>query len=423
LRLAIVGGGVAGLVTAHLLHRQGHDATVFEADDRLGGHACTLDAELGDGRIRGVDVGFLVLNDRNYPRFSALLTELGVATRESDMSFSVSDGRDFEFAGNGPRGLFANPRHLTDRAFLRMVAEYRRFNDDARALLASDEDPSLLGWLTGLGYSDRFIHGLIAPQAAAVWSTDPAQLWEFPARFLVRFFDNHGMLGLRGRPTWQTVVGGSRTYVEAIVRRVGPQRFRTGTAVLSVTRDDDGVTVVPAGGPPERFDEVVLACHSDQALALLGPDATPAEREVLGAIPYGPSELVLHHDRALLPRRRAAWASWNAHLLPENQRPAAPAVTYWLNNLQGFDAPRELLVTLNLTDRIDPATIQATMPVAHPTYTPEGVRAQERWAEISGVRRIHFAGAYWTWGFHEDGVRSAHRVAEAIGAAREPAAV
>lgn len=423
-KLAIVGAGVAGMVSAHLLHARGHDVTVFEADDRLGGHACTIEAPRADGSLQPVDVGFLVLNDRNYPRFEELLAELGVATRDSDMSFSVSDGRDFEYAGNGPRGLFANPRHVTDPRFLRMVREYARFNRDAKALLAGDEDPSLLAWLRDLGYSEHFVQRLIVPQASAVWSADPDQLWEFPARFLVRFFANHGMLGFTRRPQWRTVVGGSRNYVEAIARRVGPERFRTAMPVLAVRRGaGGGVEVVPAGGAPEHFDEVVLACHSDQALALLGDGATRPEREVLGAIGYQPSELVLHHDRALLPRRRVAWASWNAHLLPAGQRPAGPAITYWLNNLQGIEGDRQFLVTLNLTDRIDPDKVLATLPVAHPIYTPGGMAAQDRHAEISGADRIHFAGAYWSWGFHEDGVRSAHRVADAIGAAeREPVA-
>jgi uncharacterized protein len=414
-QIAIVGAGVSGLVTAHLLRDQ-HDVTVFEAQDRAGGHAWTIDVDLPAGRIP-VDVGFLVFNDRNYPRFEALLAELGVDSRASDMSFSVSDGADFEYAGNGPRGLFANPRHLADPRFLKMVAEYARFNRDARRLLASDAEPSLRDWLAELGYSDYFVHRLIVPQASAVWSADPEQMWSFPARFLVQFFDNHGLLGFRDRPEWRTVVGGSRRYVDAIAAELGG-RLRLGTPVASVTRDAHGAQVTVAGAAPEAFDEVVLACHSDQALALLG-DATRLERELLGATPYLRSELVLHTDTALMPRRRAAWASWNAHYAEATR--GTPAVTYWLNNLQGHRVDRELLATLNLTERIDPATVLATLDVAHPTYTPEGLRAQARHAEISGVEHTHYAGAYWSWGFHEDGVASAHRVADAIRAgAQEP---
>jgi predicted NAD/FAD-binding protein len=411
-RIAIVGAGVSGLISAHLLHED-HDVTVFEAQDRPGGHAWTLDVELPSGTI-AVDVGFLVFNDRNYPRFEALLAELGVESRASDMSFSVSDGADFEYAGNGIRGLFANPKHLYDPKFLKMVAEYIRFNKDARALMDGTDDPSLRDWLQGLGYSDYFVHRLIVPQASAVWSADPEQMWSFPARFLVQFFDNHGLLGFRDRPEWRTVVGGSRRYVEAILDRLGSERVRLGAAVTSVARDADGVTLTVAGHEPERFDEVVLATHSDQALGLL-QDPSDLERELLGAIPYLPSELVLHTDTSLLPRRRAAWASWNAHYLEASK--GTPAVSYWLNNLQGHAIDRELVATLNLTERIDPTKIIAKLDVAHPTYTPEGLRTQARHAEISGVNHTHYAGAYWSWGFHEDGVKSGHRVADAILAA------
>lgn len=411
-RVAVVGAGAAGLAAALALHDD-HDVTLFEAQDRAGGHAWTIDVELPGGPV-AVDVGFLVLNDRNYPRFEALLAQLGVATRRSDMSFSVSDGRDFEYAGHGPNGLFATRRHLASPRFLRMVGEYVRFNRDARALLASGEDPSLRGWLQDCNYSEDFVERLLVPQASAVWSADPEQLWTFPARFLVQFFANHGMLGFRDRPQWRTVVGGSRTYVEAITRRLG-DRVRLGTPVASVARDADGVTVVPRGGDAERFDAVLLACHSDQALALL-EDPTPAERQVLGAIRYLPSRLQLHSDARMLPRRRAAWASWNYHLL--DTPPAAPTVTYHLNRLQGLRVDRELLVTLNRPDDVAPGAVHADVEVAHPVYTAEAVAAQARRAEISGADRIHYAGAYWTWGFHEDAIASGLEAARAIRAHR-----
>lgn len=416
----MVGAGAAGLAAAHQLSAQ-HDVTLFEASARPGGHAWTIDVprSLADpaGEQLGVDVGFLVLNDRNYPRFEALLAELGVPSQPSDMSFSVSDGRDFEYAGSGLGALFANRRHLVDPGFVKMVGEYVRFNRDAKKLMASDADPSLRQWLTDEGYSERFVEGLIVPQASAVWSADPEQLWTFPARFLVQFFANHGMLGFRDRPQWRTVTGGSRQYVEAICARLG-DRVRLATPVQAVRRTAEGVEVVTAAGGTEAFDEVVLACHSDQALALLA-EPTPAEREVLGAFPYLASELVLHHDVAMLPRRRAAWASWNHHLLTPT--PPLPTVTYWLNNLQGHvGLDRELLVTLNRTADIDPAKVHAVVDVAHPVFTPDGVRAQGRWAEVSGADRVHFAGAYWSWGFHEDGISSGYRVAEAIAARPAP---
>lgn len=411
-RIAIVGAGVAGLTAAHLLHDR-HDVRLFEGAARAGGHACTVDVPVPEGGAVPVDVGFMVLNDRTYPRFQALLAELGIRTRVSDMSFSVSDGLDFEYAGSSPAALFANPRHLADRRFLRMVAEYARFNREARKLLASGADPSLRGWLQARGFSEYFVERLLVPQASAVWSADPAQMWTFPARFLLEFFANHGMLHLTGRPTWHTIVGGSRAYVGAICARLGA-RTRLSSPVTRVRRSGDGaVEVTVAGSGPMRFDEVVFACHADEALALLA-EPTPAEAAILGAIAYQPSELVLHSDDRLLPRRRAARASWNAHLV--DPAPAAPTVTYDLGRLQGLQTSLPVLATLNLRERIDPAKVHATFRFAHPVYAPEAVAAQRRHGEISGTDRIHFAGAYWFSGFHEDGVASAHRVAAAIDA-------
>lgn len=386
--------------------------TVFEAEPRAGGHACTVDVPVPEGGTVPVDVGFMVFNDRNYPHFEALLARLGVGGRVSDMSFSVSDGRDFEYAGHSPSALFANRRHLVDPGFLRMVGEYVRFSREGRRLLRSDADPSLAGWLEACGFSRRFIDGLIVPQASAVWSADPAQMWDFPARFLLQFFDNHGMLSLRGRPVWHTVVGGSRAYVDAITDGMD---VRLGARVERVARiAGGGVEITPDGRPSEVFDEAVLACHADQALAMLA-EPTTAEHEVLGAMRFLPSEVVLHSDPSLLPRRRAAHASWNAHLV-EPAKPL-PTVTYDLRRLQGHATELPILATLNRTEAIDPATIHARFAFAHPVFSTAGVAAQARHAEISGADRIHYAGAYWRWGFHEDGVWSAHRVAERIAAA------
>jgi predicted NAD/FAD-binding protein len=259
-----------------------------------------------------------------------------------------------------------------------------------------------------------FIDRLIVPQASAVWSADPAQMWSFPARFMLEFFENHGMLGFRGRPRWRTVTGGSRRYVDALTRPFS-EKIRLGTAVTGIDRDSDGVNVSAAGGAPERFDAVVLATHSDQALALLS-DPSDRERELLGAIPYQPNEAVLHTDRSLLPRRRRAWASWNYHL--DESRAACSTVTYHMNSLQSLRADREFCVTLNRTSVIDPSKIIGSFSYAHPVYTPEGVAAQARHDEISGQNRTHYCGAYWGWGFHEDGVRSALRVVQELGAQR-----
>jgi predicted NAD/FAD-binding protein len=294
-----------------------------------------------------------------------------------------------------------------------MVADVVRFQRAVRRLLESDaEGPSLGHWLDEQSFSRPFVERVIVPQASAVWSADPAQMWTFPVRFLAEFFDNHGMLGLRDRPQWRTVRGGSARYVEAITAP-WRERLRVSTPVEAVTRHDDHVVVRARGQEPERFDQVVLATHSDQALALL-TDATPREHEVLGAIPYQRNEAVLHTDRTLLPRRRRAWASWNYHLLDEPS--PATTVTYHMNRLQNLTADREFCVTLNRTGAIDPAKVIRKIDYAHPVYTAAGERAQARHAEISGAGRTHFCGAYWKWGFHEDGVASGVRVAEHFGA-------
>jgi uncharacterized protein len=414
MRIAIVGAGVSGLVVAHLLDRR-HDVTVFEAGAYAGGHTNTIRVDTPN-ETHEVDTGFIVFNDRNYPNFERLLATLGVAWQESTMSFSVSDGiGQFEYSGASPNGLFANRRHLIAPWFHRMVADLVRFNRAARELLAVDDPgrgPSLGEWLERQRFSRAFIDRLIVPQASAVWSADPRQIWTFPARFLAEFFDHHGMLGLRGRPRWRVIAGGSKRYVDALTAPFA-HRIRLRTPVDAITRGPGAVLVRPRGGEPERFDEVVLATHSDQALALL-EDASPREREVLAAIPYQDNEAVLHTDTRMLPRRRRAWASWNYHLQPE---PAdRTTVTYHMNRLQSLRAEREICVTLNRTEAIDPALVIRKIAYAHPVYTDAGVQAQRRFEEISGWRRTHYCGAYWGWGFHEDGVRSALRVAERVGA-------
>ncbi len=411
MRIAIIGAGVSGLVVAHLLYRE-HEITVFEQAGYAGGHTNTIRVDTPN-ETHQVDTGFIVFNDRNYPHFEALLARLGVASQPSTMTFGVSDGRgDFEYSGASPNGLFAKRAHLLTPSFHRMLADLARFNRAARKLVQLDEPgPSLGDWLEEQRFSRGFIDRLIVPQASAVWSADPRQMWSFPARFLAEFFDQHGMLSLRGRPRWRTVRGGSARYVEALTRPFS-DRLRLRTPVQELTRGRDHVTVKPRGGEAERFDEAVLAVHSDQALELLS-DASDAERELLGAIPYQPNEAVLHTDVAMLPRRRRAWASWNYHLLHEP--PGRAAVTYHMNRLQSLSAERELCVTLNRTGAIDPAKVIRTISYAHPVYTEAGVRARARVNEISGRNRTHFCGAYWGWGFHEDGVRSGLRVAAQFG--------
>jgi len=412
MRIAVVGAGVSGLVVAHLLH-PAHEVTVFEASGYAGGHTNTVRVDTTNQTHR-VDTGFIVFNDRNYPNFERLLRRLYVAWQPSTMSFSVSDGvGDFEYSSASPNGLFAKRAHLITPWFHRMVADLARFNRAARELL-DDRAPDVVlrDWLEHHQFSRGFIERLIVPQVSAVWSAAPRQMWSFPARFLAEFFDNHGMLSVRGRPRWRTVSGGSARYVEALTRPFH-HRMRLRTPVQSVTRHGDDVLVKPQGGEAERFDEVVLGTHSDQALALLA-DASDREHEILGAIPYQPNEAVLHTDVRVLPRRRRAWASWNYHLLPEPK--AATTVTYHMNRLQSLRAEREFCVTLNHSERIDPARIIRRISYAHPVYTEAGVRAQARVHEIDGRNRTHFCGAYWGWGFHEDGVVSALRVGGRFGA-------
>ncbi len=409
MRIAIVGTGVSGLVAAHHLHRE-HEIVVYEAADRLGGHSHTVEVEDPAGRL-AIDTGFIVFNDRNYPNFEALLAELGVASQPSHMGFSVSDGRGrFEYSGT-PWGLFARPAHLLSPRFLGMLRDWRRFNREARELIGMNGTaPSLGHWLEQRGFSRHFIERLIVPQAAAVWSADPEQMWSFPASFMAEFFDNHGMYSLRDRPRWRTVAGGSRRYVEAIAAP-WRNRVRLGAPVRRVERLPGRVRIEAEGCESEEFDRVVIATHSDQALALLA-DPSPAEREILGAIPYQANEAVLHTDRTLLPRRRVAWSSWNFHL---GERPAGRStVTYWMNNLQRLRSERQYLLTLNRGEAIDPALALRRFHYDHPVYTAAGVAAQARHAEISGVRNTHYCGAYWGWGFHEDGVLSALRTCAQI---------
>ena len=416
MKIAIIGTGISGLLAAHRLHPE-HEITVYEADSRLGGHTHTVPVEDPGGGDLWVDTGFIVFNDRNYPHFEALLEELGVASQPSHMGFSVSDGRGrFEYSGT-PWGLFARPAHLVSPSFLGMLRDWRRFNREARNLVGiNGTAPSLGAWLEERGFSRQFIDRLIVPQASAVWSADPEQMWSFPASFMAEFFDNHGMYSLRNRPKWRTVSGGSRSYVEAI-SAPWRDRVRLSAPVRRVLRGPDGVVVEAAGQPREVFDEVVIATHSDQALAMLA-DPSPAEREILGAIPYQRNEAVLHTDASLMPRRRAVWSSWNFHLAEGPTR--GSTVTYWMNKLQRLPSRTDYFVTLNRGEEIDPGRVIRRLSYDHPTYTREGVAAQARHAEISGVNRTHYCGAYWGWGFHEDGVRSGLRVAAAI-AGRPPA--
>lgn len=420
MRVAVIGAGVAGLTAAWRLVGE-HEVCVFEADRRPGGHANTVTvADPAAGEL-AVDTGFIVFNDRNYPTFERLLAELGVASQPAEMGLSIAtaDG-SLEFAGTR-RGLFAQRANLTRPWFWRMLADQLRFNREARAMIGRADSPSVAEFCRDSGYSERFLERIVVPELSAVWSADPAAARDFPIAFLAEFLDNHGQLRLTGRPRWRTVAGGSRTYVEAIARVLG-ERLRLGAPVRRVARTPAGVAVACDGRAPELFDEVVIAVHSDQALAMLA-EPTPAERAVLGAIRYQPNEAALHWDPSPMPRRRRAWASWNFHLDPNADR---ATITYWMNNLQRLEASRDWFVTLNRTAALDPERIHSVIGFSHPVIDSAAVAAQRRWGEISGADRIHYCGAYWRWGFHEDGCWSAVRALERVGRAatrpaREPA--
>lgn len=408
MRIAIIGSGISGLASAWWLQER-HEVTLFEANDYLGGHTHTHDVQI-DGTRMAVDTGFIVFNPQHYPLLTALFDELGVASQPTTMSFSMHSERSgVEYNATSLDGLFCQRRNLASPRFWGMLADLRRFYRDAPLLLAEEEGPTLGEYLRTQRYGEAFIEEHLLPMASALWSSPTATVQDFPARYLAQFMANHQMLQMTGRSSWRVVTGGSARYVDALRRGWGG-RERLQCPVQRVERTAGGARVHSAAGV-EAFDEVILACHSDQALALLG-DAAPVEREVLGAIRYQSNEAVLHTDASLLPRNRKAWAAWNAHV-PRD--PAAPCtVSYCMNLLQGLPSSTPLVVTLNRSEAIDPAKVLRTLHYAHPVHDHAAVRAQQRWADVQGHRHTWFAGAYWGWGFHEDGIRSARRVVDAL---------
>ena len=409
MRIAVIGSGISGLAASWLL-AQRHDVTLFEANDYFGGHTHTHSVHLA-GRDYAVDSGFIVFSRRHYPLFAALLDALGVDSQPTTMSFSVHSGASgLEYNATSLDTLFCQRRNLLSRRFLGMVHDLLRFYREAPALLREEAVGATLGEYLAAGrYGAAFRDEHLVPMASALWSSPPQQILAFPARYLVQFMANHQMLAVRGRPEWRVVRGGSARYVQALRSRWNV-RERLGCAVQAVRREAHAVSIAHAAGT-ESFEHVILACHSDQALALL-TDPSEAERSVLGAIRYQMNEAVLHTDAALLPRNRKAWAAWNAYVPGEPDAPCT--VSYCMNLLQNIDAPEPLVVTLNRSAAIDPARVLRTMRYAHPVHTHEALAAQQRRAEIQGLRRTWFAGAYWGWGFHEDGMRSAAAVAEAL---------
>jgi len=412
MKIAIIGSGIAGLSAAWYLQRQHqHAITLFEANDYIGGHTHTHAIPLG-GQDYAVDTGFIVFNDWTYPNFIALLDELGVASQPTTMSFSVQcEATGLEYNGNNLNTLFAQRRNLLRPEFYRMLRDILRFNRAAPDLLSQpDNTVSLLDYLRAEGYGQTFIDNYILPMGAAIWSAEPAAISAMPAPFFIRFFKNHGLLSVNDRPQWRVIQGGSQRYVEALTAPFH-QQIRLQCPVRQIKRTPTHVEISSAAGGRERFDAVVIATHSDQALRLLA-DPSSQERAILGAMPYQANDVVLHTDTRLLPQRKRAWAAWN-YRVPA-QASDRVAVSYNMNLLQGLRAPETFCVTLNPTQAIDPARVLARMRYQHPLFSPQSVAAQRRHDEINGVNRTWYCGAYWGNGFHEDGVVSALRVVQGL---------
>jgi uncharacterized protein len=414
MRIAVIGTGIAGLVCTHVL-RPHHDLTVFEADSRPGGHSHTTTVSIGD-RATPVDTGFLVYNERTYPGLVRLFAELGIATKPSDMSFSVSDEvSGIEYRGTSLNSIFAQRRNVAHPQFVRMIADVARFHRAGRRLLVDPPESSytVADMLTEGRWSEAFVQWYLVPLGSSIWSADPTTFTQMPATTLLRFFQRHGMLSIGDKPAWRTVEGGSARYVEAVlapVRQAG--RLRLAAQVGQILRTDQGVEVRGEHIHSELFDHVIVATHSDQALGMLA-DASRIEKEVLGDIRYQRNQVSLHTDDTLMPRNRRAWAAWNYH------RPKVPStrvtMTYHLNQLQGLTTSSPVLVTLNRDEEIDPNKVLRTFEYSHPNIDALAVAAQARHHEISGIGQISFCGAYWGSGFHEDGLQSALAVCARLG--------
>ena len=413
MKIAVIGSGISGLACAHYLSAD-HEVSVFESGKRVGGHTATVDVQLGTRRY-AIDTGFIVFNDWTYPNFIALMDELGVPSKPTDMGFSVSDPvSGLEYSGSNLNTLFAQRRNLFSWPFIAMIRDILRFNSEAvqdieGGLLAADE--TLGSYLKRRGYGEKFTHQYLAAMGSAIWSADCATILDFPVVFFLRFFKNHGLLSVQERPQWRVIEGGSREYLRPLCARFS-ERIFTDSQIERVERQPgQSVSLQMIDGQRLQFDKVVIATHSDQALKLLAQPSR-AESEILGAIPYQSNDVVLHTDARLLPKNRKTWSSWN-YLLGKNTERAV--VTYNMNILQGITAPETFCVTLNNTAAINPHKILGQFQYDHPVFSLEGSAAQQRWDEINGVDNTWYCGAYWHNGFHEDGVVSALRVANAIG--------
>jgi predicted NAD/FAD-binding protein len=409
-RIAVIGSGISGLSAAYYLSR-GHEVHVFERDDRLGGHTHTVMVESSGGTVP-VDTGFIVHNDRTYPSFCHLLEELGVATQPSDMSFAVGElGGTFEYSSRGLGGFFAQKSNCLSPIHYKLLSEILRFNREApKVLTYPDAETMTLGEFLDAGaYSPIFVERYLIPMTGAVWSMAPDVMPLFPLLTLIRFMQNHGMLGINTHPKWKVIRGGSHSYLGPLTAPFR-ERITKEAAITSIERSDRGASLHFPDRPAQQFDEVVFACHGDQVLPLLA-QPTEMERDVLSCFTTTRNETCLHTDATLLPMRAAARASWN-YLLGDSGK---VTVTYHMNRLQSLDTQEDFCVTLNSNGAVDPKRALHRMVYEHPLYTRAAIRAQDRWPEISGKNHTHFCGAYWFYGFHEDGVRSGMRVAEALG--------
>ncbi|EKO3656158.1 NAD(P)/FAD-dependent oxidoreductase [Vibrio metschnikovii] len=406
MKIAIIGSGISGLTCGHYLHQQ-HDVTIFEANDYIGGHTATVDVEL-NGQSYAIDTGFIVYNDRTYPNFIKMMNEIGVRGVATQMSFSVrNDANGLEYNGHTITTLFAQKRNWFKPSFYRFIREILRFNQLAKAAAADAEHSvqTLGEFLHHHQFSDYFCENYILPMGAAIWSSSLADMRAFPLTFFLRFFLNHGLLDITHRPQWYVIEGGSRAYIEPLTQGFR-DKIRLNAPVEWLRRSGQGIEL-QVHGKIEHFDEVIFACHSDQALALLS-DANHIERELLGAMGYQANEVILHTDTSLLPKRKAAWASWNYRLAgDEDQETRLPALTYNMNILQHIDSSETFCVTLNSSESINPNKVLRKFTYHHPVFNRAAIAAQQRKAEICGVNHTWFCGAYWHNGFHEDGVKSA----------------
>ncbi|GLT16201.1 NAD(P)/FAD-dependent oxidoreductase [Vibrio algivorus] len=411
--IAIIGSGISGLTSAYLLSRE-HNVTVFEKNNYIGGHTATKDIEV-DGKCYAIDTGFIVYNERTYPNFIKLLNQLGITEQKTEMSFSVMNpSANLEYNGSTINTLFAQRSNLFKPSFWRLILEILRFNKLCKALYERDDidvELTLGDFLKQHKFNQAFSQNYILPMGAAIWSSSLVEMTQFQLKFFVRFFYNHGLLDIQNRPQWFVIPGGSKQYIYPLIQSF-ENNIELNSQIKSVSRTDSGVTLLFEDGHSKQFDEVVFACHSDQALHLLS-DSNAQEQEILSSMPYRDNQVVLHTDTNLLPKRRLAWASWNYHLDSNQNRPAC--VTYNMNILQGLESDTTFCVTLNNTDRIDTNKILQTFNYSHPIFNQNSLAAQQRRLEICGKNNTHFAGAYWHNGFHEDGVRSAVEVAQRFG--------